>query len=250
MMKFVIAILGLLSTAFFVRAQNLTAEQIIQKSEENIRGGDSYSQMKMTIIRPAWERETTMQSWAKGSELALIQVTGPSRDKGIAYLKRDNEIWNWQPRIERTIKLPPSMMSQSWMGSDFTNDDLVRESSLVKDYTHQLLGEEKVREYDTYKVALHPKENAAVVWGKIIMWISKEYFMQIKSEFYDEDGFLINTMNAGNVKQFGERHLPSRLEVIPEDKPGQKTIVEYLEFRFNEDISERMFTIQNMKNIR
>ncbi len=240
---------GLFLFPFFLSSQELTAAEIIKRSEDNLRGGNSYAEMKMTITRPAWSRETKMKSWSKGKELALILITAPARDAGIAYLKRDNEIWNWQPKIERTIKLPPSMMSQSWMGSDFTNDDLVKESSLSDDYQQNLLGEETMNELETYKLELIPRENAAVVWGRLIMWITKDHFMQIKTEFYDEDGYLINTMSGSDFHVFENRHLPRRLTVIPEDKPGHKTIVEYLNLKFNQDISDRFFTIQNMKSI-
>src|SRR5690606_13165180 len=198
-------------------AQEWSAEEIIQKSEDNLRGGNSFAEMKMTIVRPDWTRETHIKSWSKGQDLALILITYPARDKGIAYLKRDNDIWNWQPRIERTIKLPPSMMSQSWMGSDFTNDDLVRESSLTDDYHQTLLGREKVGDLDCYKLELTPRENAAVVWGRLVLWISVEHFMQVKTEFYDEEDFLINTMTASQFTTFGNRHLPARMKIVPED---------------------------------
>ena len=229
--------------------QDLSAEEIIQKSEENLRGGSSTGEMKMTIVRPTWTRETTMKTWSKGQDLTLIVITSPARDKGIAYLKRDNEIWNWQPRIERTIKLPPSMMSQSWMGSDFTNDDLVRESSLTDDYNQKLLGTESINGLDCYKLELIPLEEAAVVWGRLLMWISKEHFMQVKTEFYDEDGFLINTMTASQFKTFDGRHLPARMKIVPEDNPGHETIVEYINLEFDQNLDDRLFTIQNMKNI-
>ncbi len=229
--------------------QDLSAEEIIQKSEENLRGGSSTGEMKMTIVRPTWTRETTMKTWSKGQDLTLIVITSPARDKGIAYLKRDNEIWNWQPRIERTIKLPPSMMSQSWMGSDFTNDDLVRESSLTEDYNQKLLGTESINGLDCYKLELIPLEEAAVVWGRLLMWISKEHFMQVKTEFYDEDGFLINTMTASQFKTFDGRHLPARMKIVPEENPGHETIVEYINLEFDQNLDDRLFTIQNMKNI-
>lgn len=229
--------------------QDLSAEEIIQKSEENLRGGSSTGEMKMTIVRPTWTRETTMKTWSKGQDLTLIVITSPARDKGIAYLKRGNEIWNWQPRIERTIKLPPSMMSQSWMGSDFTNDDLVRESSLTDDYNQKLLGTESINGLDCYKLELIPLEEAAVVWGRLLMWISKEHFMQVKTEFYDEDGFLINTMTASQFKTFDGRHLPARMKIVPEDNPGHETIVEYINLEFDQNLDDRLFTIQNMKNI-
>jgi len=247
-MKYIsIALLLLLPVILW--SQDLTAEEIIRRSEDNLRGGNSFAEMKMTIIRPSWSRETKMKSWSKGKDLALILVTSPARDAGIAYLKRDKDIWNWQPKIERTIKLPPSMMSQSWMGSDFTNDDLVQESSLEDDYHQKLLGQETMEGLETYKLELTPREKAAVVWGKLIMWISQDYFMQVKTEFYDEDGFLINTMTGSDFRIFDGRHIPARLTVVPEEEPGNKTIVEYLKLEFDKNIPDGFFTIQNMKNI-
>ena len=251
MKRLIPAVLALtLITTFTAYSQDMTAEEIIQKADQKQRGETSVGELKMTIIRPTWKREMVMKSWSKGSEYMLILVTGPARDKGTAFLKRENEIWNWQPTIDRTIKLPPSMMMQSWMGSDFTNDDLVRESSIVVDYTHQLLGTESIEGRKCYKIELTPKENAPVVWGKVLSWIDTEEFMQMKAEFYDEDGYLVNTMYGKNVKKMDDRLLPSILEVVPADEEGHKTIVEYLDLNFNKPIKESFFSIQNMKRVR
>ena len=131
-----------------------TAKEIIAKSEAQMNGESSYSEMKMTIIRPKWTREMTMKSWAIGTDYSLILVTGPARDKGIGFLKRKKEIWNWQPKIDRVIKMPPSMMMQSWMGSDFSNDDLVQQSSPVNDFTHEMKGEESIDGRTCWKIKL------------------------------------------------------------------------------------------------
>ena len=231
-------------------AQNLTAKEIIEKADQKQRGETSVGELKMTIVRPTWKREMVMKSWSKGNEYMLILVTAPARDKGTAFLKRENEIWNWQPTIDRVIKMPPSMMMQSWMGSDFTNDDLVRESSIVVDYTHKLLGTETIEGRKCYKIELTPKENAPVVWGKVLSWIDTEEFMQMKAEFFDEDGYLVNTMYGKNVKKMDDRLLPSILEVVPADEEGHKTIVEYLNLNFNKPIEESFFSVQNMKRVR
>lgn len=215
-----------------------------------MHGTSSQGEMKMTLVRPSWKREMSMKIWGLGDDYSLILITAPSRDKGTAFLKRDKEIWNWQPTIERTIKLPPSMMSQSWMGSDFTNDDLVRESSTVNDYHHKLLGSEKIDGRDCYKIELIPKEEAAVVWGKVILWIDKEEFMQMRTEFYDEDGYLVNTMLGKDVKMLGGKLLPSVLEVIPADKPNQKTVIQYLSLEFDKPITKDFFSVQNMKKVK
>lgn len=141
-------------------------------------------------------------------------------------------------------------MGQSWMGSDFTNDDLMRESSNVSDFTHQLEKSEKIREFDCYKIILTPKEEASVVWGKIIMWISKEDYIEIKTEFYDEENVLINTFNGYDVKSFGKRKLCAQMEIVPADKPKQKTVMTIIKYDFETQISEGFFSQQNMKSIK
>jgi hypothetical protein len=141
-------------------------------------------------------------------------------------------------------------MGQSWMGSDFTNDDMVRESSIVNDYSHQLEKNEKIREFDCYKIILIPKENTAVVWGKVIMWISKNEFIEIKTEFYDEENILINTFYGYDIKTYGKRKLASRMEVIPADKPEQKTVMIVQKYDFDISLDESFFSQQNMKKLK
>ncbi len=228
----------------------LSAKAIVAKADEKLRGQSSIAEIKMTIVRPSWQREMSLKSWSLGDAYSLILVTAPARDRGTAFLKRNREIWNWQPTIDRTIKMPPSMMSQSWMGSDFTNDDLVRESSTVNDYSHKLLGSEKIDGRDCYRIELVPTEKAAVVWGKVLLWIDKQDFMQLKTEFYDEDGYLVNTMIGKDVKTLGGKLLPARLEVIPADKPNHKTIIEYSTLEFDKPIKTDFFSVQNMKRVR
>ena len=225
-------------------------KEIIRKADEKLKGRTNTSTLKMTIVRPSWQREMVMKSWAKGDEYSLILVTSPARDKGTAFLKREQEMWNWQPTIDRTIKMPPSMMSQSWMGSDFTNDDLVKQSSIVVDYNHKLLGKETIEGRECYKLELIPLEEAAVVWGKILIWIDTQEYMQMKTEFYDEDFYLVNTMLGKEVKEMDGKLLPSVLEVIPAEEEGHKTVVEYLSLDFDADIKDSFFSIQNMKRVR
>lgn len=230
-----------------IRSQ--TAKEIIAKSEALMNGDANYAEMKMTIIRPKWTREMTMKSWALGNEFSLILITSPARDKGIGFLKRKREIWNWQPKIDRVIKMPPSMMMQSWMGSDFSNDDLVQQSSPVNDFTHEITGEESVDGRPCWKIKMIPKPNVPVVWGSINTWVDKKDYIQLKTEFFDEDGELVNTMLGKNIKQLGGRTLPTLLEVSPAGKKGEKTIVEQLALDFSIKKKEDFFSIQNMKNV-
>jgi len=225
------------------------AKEIVQKADQKVRGETSKADMTMKIERPTWSRTVDMKAWSKGTEYSMILITDPARDKGTAFLKRKNEIWNWVPSISRVVKLPPSMMMQSWMGSDFTNDDLVKESSMVNDYTHSLDGDSTIAGYDCYKIKMIPKPDAAVVWGKVLMWISKKEYMELRVEFYDEDGNLVNTMTTSDIKELGGRELPARLEMTPADKPGNKTILIYHSLTFNKPIPLNFFSTQNMKRL-
>jgi outer membrane lipoprotein-sorting protein len=227
-----------------------TAKEIIKKADDKMQGKSNRSVMKMTIVRPDWKREITMKGWAMGREYSLILITSPARDKGQAFLKRNKEMWNWQPSIDRVVKLPPSMMLQSWMGSDFTNDDLVKESSVVNDYTQTLAGDSTINGMPVYKIVLIPKSEAAVVWGKVIAYIDKEEFNQLLVHYFDEEGELVNSMVLSDIKNMGGRMLPTRMEMIPADNPNQKTVIEYMELEFDIGIEESFFSMQNMKRVR
>ena len=231
-------------------AQTLSALEIVKRADENRRGTSSYSEVTMTIVRPTWTREIGIKSWAKGNDYSLTLITSPARDRGQTFLKRGRDLWNWQPSINRMIKMSSSVMGQSWMGSDFTNDDMVRESSIVNDYTHELVSRERVREFDCYKLILTPKEDAAVVWGKVVSWISTTDFVEIKAEFYDEDGDLVNTFNGYDVKTYGKRKLASRMEVIPADKPNQKTVMTVEKYDFDIMLEDSFFSQQNMQRLK
>jgi outer membrane lipoprotein-sorting protein len=237
-----------LGMALSTEGQN--AKEIIKKVDDKMQGNSNRSVMKMTIIRPDWKREVTMKGWALGREYSLILITSPARDKGQAFLKRENEMWNWQPSIDRVVKLPPSMMLQSWMGSDFTNDDLVKESSVVEDYDHTLRQDTVVDGRPAYKIEMIPKPDAAVVWGKVIVYIDKKELNQLLVRYYDEDEVLVNTMVLSDIKPIGGRILPCRLEMIPADNPKQKTVIEYLDLEFDVNLTQDFFSLQNMKRVR
>ena len=230
--------------------QNLTAKEIVQKMDDNAFGGRLKSTMKMTIIRPTWTRTMALKSWADGDDYSLILITAPAREKGISYLKRAKEMWNFQPSIDRTVKMPPSMMMQSWMGSDFKNDDLVRQSSIVEDYTHKLLGKETIDGRECYKIEMIPDEDAPVVWGKVIIWIDVKDFLNLKTEHYDEDNDLVDTILGEDVQKMGGRTLPARMVLLPADETGHKTIMEYQSIEFDTKFEDRFFSTQNMKRVR
>jgi len=227
------------------------ATEIIKKADEKWNGEkSSESYMVMTIVRPTWERTIEFKNWTKGKDNALTLITAPAKEKGQAFLKVGTEMWNWMPSIGRMVKLPPSMMADGWMGSDYTNDDILKESSIVVDFDHKIINSETIDGWDCWKIELVPHENATVVWGKIIKWISKDEFIQMKSEYFDEDGYLIKTEFAYDVKIMDGRKIPGRIEIVPADKKNQKTIVIINTMKFNISIDDSFFSQQNMKKVR
>jgi outer membrane lipoprotein-sorting protein len=237
----------LLPSSLFAEQQ---ASDIVKKSDQKMRGDASYTQATMNIIRPGWTRSMSMKSWTKGTDLSLVLITAPAKDKGSASLKRKNEMWNWIPSIERVIKIAPSMLGQSWMGSDFTNDDLINQSSIVVDYEHQLTSQQSIDGDMSYVIDAIAKPNAPVVWSKVRLWISTNTYLQRKIEFYDEFDELVNTMQTFDIKELGGRYIATRMQMIPADKPDQKTELITHQAQFNFEISEDFFSQSQMKALR
>ncbi len=223
----------------------LSAEDIIKKVEDNLNGETADITMSMEVHTKSSKRTVKLQSLSIGKEKTFIKILYPKKDYGITFLKLDNTMWQYVPRIERIIKIPASMMLQSWMGSDFTNDDLVKESSIADDYYQKLLKEDEA----SCKIELVPKEDAAVVWGKVVMDITKEYYLPLKVEYYDEEGILSRVLHYKEIKNFQNRFYPSSWELIPttEDKKGHKTLITIEDAVFDKDISPEYFSKRGLK---
>lgn len=249
MKKLIIVPMVFVLFAFGNYPQQPDAKEIVRKANDLMMGRSSQSTATMTVIRPSWTRKVEMKTWSLGNDYYMVQITAPAQDKGQVFLKRFNEMWNWMPNISRIIKIPPSMMGQNWMGSDFTNNDLVKANSIVEDYNHKLLGSETIEGYDCYKIELTPKESAAVVWDKIITWIARDKYFMLKSEFYNEDGELVNRETQSEIKHFDDRDLPSKLVMTPVKEKGKQTIMEFKRLDFNMSLKPDFFSQQNMKNI-
>jgi len=236
--------------SFTVTAQALSAEEVVKRADEKFNGEKSgYSVMSMTIVRPSWQRSVDFRNWSLGKDFAMTLITAPARDAGQSFLKRSTEMWSFNPAINRLIKLPPSMMSQGWMGSDYTNDDIMKESSVVKDYSDSFSGEEIVGGRNCYIIKMVAKENAPVIWGHQLRWIDKKDLLVLKVEYYDEDGTLVRTESGTDIREMDGRLITARIEVLPADEPGNKTVVVIKEIKFNIPLQESFFSQQNMKNI-
>ncbi|MGF1763060.1 outer membrane lipoprotein-sorting protein [Aliivibrio kagoshimensis] len=243
----ILALLFLLSIPSFA---SQTAKQIITQSDQQMRGKSGYTEMTMEIVRPDWSRSMSMKTWSKGTELSMVLVTAPAKDQGSASLKRSTEMWNWIPSVERVIKIAPSMLSQSWMGSDFTNDDLINQSSIVVDYEHQFVQDDTVDGESVWVIDAIAKPDAPVVWSKVRLWISKQTYNQRKVVFYDEFDDLVNTLTTFDIKEMGGRMLPTRTVMQPADKPGNKTIMTTHKAQFDFDITDGFFSQKQMKSLR
>jgi len=239
-------ILSLILTPFLLYASTInSANDIIKKIETNLNGKTLYTKMKMIVQTKRTKRTMIMESWGEGTKKSFIKILYPKKDKGITFLKLDNKMWQYVPKIERVIKIPASMMLQSWMGSDFSNDDLVKESSLSDDYDTKLINEDD----KVYTLELISKEDSAVVWGKIVMSVSKKYLLPTAVKYFDEDNILVRELTYKDIKKFKDRFYPTYWEMIPklEEKIGHKTILIVEELIFNEEIKSSYFTKRALK---
>jgi outer membrane lipoprotein-sorting protein len=228
-------------------SEELTSQQILDKVDKMWRGESSVGTYLMKIKTTHWGRNLRIKSWTKGLDYTLIRIEYPKKEKGVATLKVENNLWNYLPKIKRIIKVPSSLMMGSWMGSHFTNDDLVKESTLVNDYHHRITFEGERDGQEVYEITLLPKEEAAVVWGKIIILIRKRDLMPLYEEFCDEKEKPVRKMILSDVKKMGGRFLPTRMKVVPYDKPGEFTEITYVDIAFDIELPETFFSLRNLK---
>ena len=246
MKKVVLTVLILVFCCYSSEAADLSVKEIVRKRDDLMRGESVFGKYEMIIKSRRWERTVRFEAWSEGKDKSFIVITYPKKDKGSTFLRIKTDMWQYVPKIEKTIKIPPSMMLQSWMGSDFTNDDLVKESSIVNDYTHTLLREEE----DAFIIESFPKPDAAVVWGKIVQWIDKEKFVPVKDEFYDEDGALVRRFIYDDVKELSDRYYPMRwtIEPLSEEKEGHKTKIIISEIELDILLEKDVFTMRALKD--
>ena len=219
------------------------AEDIIKKVDHNMRGKTVYMQLEMRIKTRNHRRSMEMQTWSEGKRKSFVKIINPSRDRGITFLSLNGQMWQYVPSIERIIKIPPSMMLQNWMGSDITNDDIVKQSSIVDDYTAKMLS----KKGRIATIELTPKPNAAVVWGKIITTIDTTHYTGIKDIYYDENGAKVRAFLYEKVKRFGNYYIPTVWKVKPFDRPGHMTTIIVKDARYDAPIDPAYFSKSALK---
>ncbi len=211
------------------------------------RGLSSFVKLSMTIHRPSWERTSSLESWSRGREDALIRFTAPAKDAGNATLKQGEKMWTFTPRLNRTIRLPFSLMSQSWAGSDFSYTDLSRSDELLKDYTLTLLGSEQVNGHWQHTIEAVPLEDAPVVWGKEVILIRDDHVL-LKQTFFDQDMQPLKEMQTLEIGELGGRVFGTRMRMVPLDEPDQYTELSYQAAEFDIELPERTFTLFALKS--
>jgi outer membrane lipoprotein-sorting protein len=224
-----------------------TARQILDHVDDLFRGDSSHGRATMTITTEYWTRALELEFWSKGKERSLIRILAPEKEKGTATLKVGNDLWNYLPKVKRVVKLPSSMLSASWMGSHFTNDDLVKESRMTEDYTYEVTfagGRDGVR---IVELTCIPKPNAPVVWGKVIVRARAEDWMPLQVAFHDEDMDLARTITYTDVRVMAGRRLPTLMTVVPADKPAESTRVRYETIEFDLGLDDDLFSLRTLQ---
>jgi len=228
------------------QAKNPKLEDIVNKIDELYRSSSSSSLVEMEIITPHWQRTLKMKVWSQGKDKTFLRILEPKKEKGMSTLRIGNEMWNFLPKTNKVMKIPPSMMMGSWMGSDLTNDDLVKEFTFVEDYDFELIDIDKAQPGLIYLKCV-PHEGLPIVWGHIIIAVQEKDHMPVWEKYYDEKGKLRRELFFKDIKKFGSREIPAVMELIPTNKEGRKTILRYLEAEFDTTIDSSIFTLRNLR---
>lgn len=232
-----------------VQAAEIDARQLVQQAMDHWRGLTSYSEMTMVIHRPDWERSMTMRSWSKGDKQSLVRVVEPKKDAGNGTLLNDNNMWTFSPKINRVIKVPSSMMSQSWMGSDFSNKDISKSTDIVDQYDHELTAQMEKDGHQFYTITSIPHEDAAVVWGKEVMIVRDDYVL-MEQQFWDQDGVLVKSMTTLKVEEMGGRAVAKIMRMGKLETPEEWTQITSNTIEFNLELPKSLFTLSNLRNPR
>lgn len=239
-------LLALSLVAYPVYAQELTAQEMVKKSEDIMQGETNRMLITMEVVTPSWKREYRMRSAMKGRSKTLIELSYPLEKKGEVYLKENMQLWSYLPKVERKILIPPSSMLQPFLGSDFSYDDLVKASQLSQDYLCRLSGEEDVQGEKALFFELTPKKEAAVVYGGVRLWLRKGDYIPLRQEFYDEKNNLIKTLDFSGIKPFGAHKIPTLWEMTNNFEKGRQTIITVSEAEFDLPIEDKVFSHQRL----
>ncbi|MGI9273035.1 MAG: outer membrane lipoprotein-sorting protein [Woeseiaceae bacterium] len=243
----VIAVLFVLPATSF--GQDPDATTIVREAVNQWRGVASDGVMTMVIHRPKWERTMTMRAWTKGDEKSLVRVLEPAKDRGNGTLTDDNSMWSYSPKVNRVIKVPSSMMGQSWMGSDFSNKDVARADDIIDEYDHTIIGVEEIDGITVYEIQSIPHEDAAVVWGREVLRIRSDYVV-VTHQFFDQDGELVKQLTTLEIGEKGGRTIAIRQRMAKIETPDEWTQIQVDAIEYDVDLNDSLFTLSNLRNPR
>ena len=230
-------------------AEERDGKTIVRDAINHWRGLSSYTEMTMVIHRPDWERSMTMRAWTKGDKKTLVRVVEPKKDRGNGTLTDDKSMWSYSPKVNRVIKVPSSMMGQSWMGSDFSNKDIAKADDIVDEYQHSILKTEEIDGVTIYDIQSIPNEDAAVVWGSELMRIREDHVV-MRHAFYDQDGELVKTLETLEIVEMGGRMIAKQQRMIKTDEPDKWTEIQVNDVEYEVDLKDSLFTLSNLRNPR
>lgn len=248
-MRFIILAIGLV---YLVPAQanSVDAASVIKKAMDYYRGETSIATIEMTVNRPKWNRSTKIKIWTRGSDQSLVRVLSPKKDAGAGNLLKKDDMWTFTPKINRVIKLPSSMMNQSWMGSDFSNNDIAKSDDIIDRYQHKLLAVKKEKGETIFVIEAIPKEDAAVVWGREIVHIREKAYILLRHEFYDQDGKMVRILETLEIQKMGGREVATIQKMSQKERNNEWTEIRVHKLKFGVNIPKHTFTLSNLRNPR
>ena len=231
----------------YADASNLNPRKILDSVDDIYRSNTSHGILTLAVTTTNWQRTLTLEQWSKGKNKHLIKVLKPNKEKDLATLRVDTNVWNYMPKVKKVIKIPSSMMSSSWMGSHFSNDDLVKQSRMVKDYDYSTSFEGIRDGIDIVEITCVPKMNAAVVWGKVEVIVYREDFIPLRLIYYDEDLNLSRKLEFSNIQIIDNKKIPLKMQMVPENEPGESTTIQWKEIKFDLTISDDFFSLRKLQ---
>ena len=246
-MKKVLLILGIIISISNSHADILTAEKILDNVDDLYRSNASHGILTLSVTTVNWQRTLTLEQWSKGEDKSLIKILKPKKEKGLATLRVDKNMWNYMPKVKRVVKIPSSMMSSSWMGSHFTNDDLVKQSRMAEDYTFSITFEGMNDGKEIIEVTCLPNKEAAVVWGKVEVVVYADNYLPLRMIYYDEDLLLSRTLEFTNIEMMDGKMIPTMMNMIPTDEPGESTTVKWEKVQFDVTIDDEFFSLRKLQ---
>ena len=246
-MKILLLVFAIFIFTSNTNADDISPEKILNNVDDLYRSNASHGILTLSVTTVNWERTLTLEQWSKDEDKSLLKVLKPKKEKGLATLRVDKNVWNYMPKVKRVVKIPSSMMSSSWMGSHFTNNDLVKQSRMAEDYTFSITFEGMKDAKEIIEITCLPNKEAAVVWGKVEVVVYADDYLPLRMIYYDEELLLSRTLEFTNIEMMDGKKIPTIMNMIPIDEPGESTTVKWEEIQFDVAIDDDFFSMRKLQ---